>query len=86
MHPLECINPPASQGGAHQHLPWGGILGDTGRKQSLKTPRLETLGLGLCPIMRYNGVVQGVAFQHILFQGNAVVRSKGNDRWLSSGT
>lgn len=67
-------------------LPWGGILGDTGRKQNLKTPRLETLGLGLSPIMRYNGAAQGVAFQHILFQGNAVVRSKGNGSWLSFGT
>lgn len=66
-------------------LPWGGILRDTKRKKNLKTPRLESLGLGLSPIMRCYGVAQGVAFQHILFQGNVVV-SRGNDDWLSFGT
>lgn len=67
-------------------LPWGGILGDTKRKKSLKTPRLESLDFWLSPIMRRYGAAQGVAFQHILFQGNAVVRSRANDGWLSFGT
>lgn len=67
-------------------LPWGGVLRDTRRKQSLKMPRLELVGLGFYPSVRHNGAAQGVASWRVLFQGNAFLRSKGNYGWFSFGT
>lgn len=59
-------------------LHWGDIFGDTRRKRRLKMLRLEAVGLGLSPIVRQDRAAQGVASQRVLFQGNAVLRSKGN--------
>lgn len=58
-------------------LPWGDISGLTRRK----TLRLESVGLGLSPTLRHDGAAQCVASQCILFQGKAILRSRGNYGW-----